>query len=100
MARCDQLIRDLQRFWQSGERARWIGSVYVRRQQYLEKPDALCIANITISPRGRGTLTAVLDTLEQVMPIEFECILNERLLAYLARRGYTGDSNRMRHDHY
>ncbi|MFS1427448.1 hypothetical protein LMH73_009845 [Vibrio splendidus] len=76
-------------------------SIYMRKQQIPDRNNHLCIANIEIAYdnlRGNGLMTSLLEHIEsnlgQLQGVEFECIHNVRLTAYLDGRGYVYPSFR------
>lgn len=83
------------------ESNRWViwgkCSIYIRKTPRSlggTRVEALDIANVSIMPMGTGTFTELLDRLESGgnhRAIYIESVLNERLEAFLAKRGYSMD---------
>lgn len=61
-------------------------SLYVRRSFWPTRDYEL--ANMSADVPGRGALTRFLDRYEPRFQFYVEAVLNPRLIAYLARRGY------------
>jgi len=65
--------------------------LYVRRSNVYRSAKygvLFDLANMTADVPGKGALTAFLDAWEPKVGFFVESILNERLVAYLLRRGY------------
>jgi hypothetical protein len=65
-------------------------AIYVRRipAPHVERYGEFCIASVNAKRPGSGALTRFLDEWEPKVAFSFENVMNVRLVAYLARRGY------------
>jgi hypothetical protein len=66
-------------------------ALYVRRCPDLRVRDRLgdyTLASMNATKPGKGALTRFLDEWEPKVAFSFENVMNMRLVAYLARRGY------------
>lgn len=98
----DIMMKKTQEFWDSGARNEWLSDddgyfkVYVRRTKIrgmFGRKDSLDIASVEVVEHLRGykAFTLYLDRIEPTYDIYIENVLNERLSAFLKRRGYLED---------
>lgn len=64
--------------------------LYVRKARVPIHPEGVnyVIATIDAKAPGKGAMTRMLEELEPKYGLYFESVINERLVAYLLRRGY------------